>query len=179
MRVWAIVVTAACGGGDKEPPDDGAPPFDSGAAQGVGSDGSAGTGGSVQDSMDSAAGSVPMWLSWEGEESLTVDLLADGSVECTFAWRTSGLHRSTLCEDCLFDFDVVGVVDDGLSTCSGAAGFRRRRWWIDATLYDDDGTAALGALESSAFTARAYTLEIDSTYGAPVAMTWTISATLR
>jgi hypothetical protein len=105
--------------------------------------------------------------------------MADGVVECVFEWRTSGLHRDSLCDDCIFDFDVVGVVEDAASTCGGAAGFRRRRWWIDNTLYDEEGTVAPGSLEASGLTARSYTMDIDPTYGAPVAMTWTAAATLR
>jgi len=141
--------------------------------------GSGGTGGTGTDTVDTGTAGGPRWLSWDGVETLTVDILADGLVECSFHWRTSGLHRATICDDCAFDFDVVGVVDEAASTCAGAAGFRKHRWWLEDTLYDDDALVAPGSLGDGDFTARAYTLTVDPTYDAPVAMTWELSAELR
>ena len=178
MRCWGLVAMVACAGGDKLPSVS-TDPGDTGAAEGSGGESTGGPDQTGQDSADTADDPRPAWLSWEGEEALTVDIMADGVVECIFEWRTSGLHRTSLCDDCVFDFDVVGVVEDDSSSCSGAAGFRLRRWWMDSMLYSEDGVVAPGSLEASAFTARAYTMDIDATYGAPVAMTWTISATLR
>ena len=83
--------------------------------------GSGGTGGTGTDTVDTGTAGGPRWLSWDGVETLTVDILADGLVECSFHWRTSGLHRATICDDCAFDFDVVGVVDEAASTVQNSS----------------------------------------------------------
>ena len=181
MRSWGgpllAVVLASCFGGPKMPSNTTSTSTDTAFGEGEGSGGEGEDGGS--DTQDSAAPASPHWLSWDGEETLSVDVLADGTVECSFHWRTSGLHRADPCEGCDFDFDVVGEADAEASTCEGAAGFRSRRWWNNGQLYGEDDLVAEGTLDANSVTARRYTLELDPTYGAPVAMTWELSAVLR
>lgn len=130
-------------------------------------------------SHDSASLTRPRWLTWDGAETLTVDVFADGSVECSFHWRTSGLYRDEPCDGCDFDFDVVGVVDTGASSCAGSTSFRSHRWWTGGGLYKDGDRVVESTLEDATVIARQYTLDVDPTYGAPVAVTWDLRAELR
>lgn len=126
----------------------------------------------------------PRWFSWSGTDVLTVDVLADGEVECTFEWQTTGLQVISPCEDCDFDFEVSAEFLPETSSCSGAVPVLERRFWRDEQLYRDaqpldEATLDISSEEVGYLAARSYVLELDESYGAPVATTFTVRATLR
>lgn len=126
----------------------------------------------------------PRWFSWSGTDVLTVDVLADGEVDCTFEWLTTGLQVISPCEDCDFDFEVSAEFLPDSSSCSGAVPVLERRFWRDGRLYRDaqpldEATLDISSEEVGYLAARSYALELDESYGAPVATTFTVRATLR
>ena len=126
----------------------------------------------------------PRWFSWSGTDVLTVDVLADGEVECTFEWQTTGLQVISPCEDCDFDFEVAAEFLPDSSSCGGAVPVLERRFWRAGRLYRDAVAFDEASLDSSSdgvgyLSARSYALELDESYGAPVATTFTVNATLR
>ncbi|HCH65576.1 MAG: hypothetical protein CL927_11480 [Deltaproteobacteria bacterium] len=130
-------------------------------------------------SVDDSGLITPRWLSWSGTDTLTVDVLADGRPECIFRWQATGLQVVEPCVDCDFDFDVVADVVAEESTCTGAVQVFERRWWRDGMLYRDDTPLEDAVIDGDSLTARVYSLEIDETYGTPVATTLELVATLR
>ncbi len=120
-----------------------------------------------------------MWLAWDGEDVLTVDIFADGDSDCVFRWRTSGIQVDEPCTGCDFDFDVVAEFDSSHSTCTGAASRLERRWWAAERLYFDPYNFDESSLVDGTLSARSYRLELDDTYGAMVATTLQVAAELR
>jgi len=124
-------------------------------------------------------GTAPAWLSWEGEDVLTIDVFADGVVECVFTWRSSGIHQIDACEACTFDFKVTTAPDIDASSCMGGVGALEARWLLDGVFFVEGDRFDDAGLTDSTFEARRYVLDIDPVYGAPVASTWEVQATLR
>lgn len=172
---WAA---AACGTGDPGGTTDGPEAADTDASGG--GDGGDGPVPVDVDSgrPDSGVAAAPTWLSWEGEDVLTVDVFADGDVECVFRWRTSGILAAEPCPDCAFDFEVRAV-PDAASTCGGATAHLGRRWAVDDVLMVDGQAMDSLRVVDGELVARWSTLTVDETYGAPVASTLDVTATLR
>ncbi len=155
-------------------------PADSATVPMVDTVGADGDGGETGPEVDTGAGRTgPQWLSWAGTDVLTVDVFADGDAECVFRWNTTGLHVLEPCEGCDFEFEVTAVIDPASSTCAGGVQDFDRRWWRSGRLYREALTFDESSLESGALVARSYRLDIDEAYGAVVATTLEVAATLR
>jgi hypothetical protein len=110
---------------------------------------------------------------------LTVDVFADGQAECVFRWNTTGLHVLEPCDGCDFDFEVTAEVDTAASTCVGGVQAVDRRWWQADQLYRGDLVFDDASVEDGLLEARLYTLDVDEAYGAVVASTLEVTASLR
>ena len=183
---WATVSLATsvlsgivgCGGGAASPADG------NGSKEAVtepddSASGSTTTEGSSVETGDSPGDTGWGWLSWTGEETLTVDVFADGTPECVFRWKTTGLQVADPCRDCDFDFEVVAELDGEGSTCDGALPFVEQRWWRAGALYGADLAFDEAEIIGGRLSARRYRLELDATYGTPVASVVQVEAYLQ
>lgn len=176
---WWALVGVACSNA-VAPPSSTPPSSTDSAPTGSDGDGSGDTAHTTSDSGGDDGGPMgPEWWSWEGEDTLTVDVFADGSPDCVFRWRTSGIQVAEACAGCDFDFEVTSAPDTDASTCAGAVNGLDRRWQLDGAFYIDGEPFDEAVLDGSVFEARRYTLTVDETYGAPVASTWEVTGTLR
>lgn len=175
-----LLILAGCWGcGSTTPPVDAA---DAGDGRDTGS-----TGLPIDSGLDDTGGGSdgggddggPAWLTYEGVDVLQIDILADGTIDCEYRWRTAGLSRADTCEGCDIDVDLTGDVDDEASSCVGAVGFRERRAWLGGVLYRDGEAAGAGLLDGDTLTAELRRTTTDPTYGTDVLEVWTFSATLR
>jgi hypothetical protein len=58
-------------------------------------------------------------------------------------------------------------------------GALEHRWLVDGAFFVDGEAFDEASLTDGAFEARRYLLDIDPVYGAPVASTWVVQASLR
>lgn len=127
----------------------------------------------------SGSGSGTPWLAWSGADILTVDVFADGVPDCVFWWSTAGIQVSSVCDDCEFAFEVTRTPDPERSTCDGAATGLDLRWMGPAGFYVDEQLFDSAALVGNVFFARRVSLDTDPSYGAQVAITHEVQASLR